>query len=109
MVLEIFFGYHGWSYSSDGTLIENALNSRCKNRELRADNLSGNSGIISKEKSRSPLSKLSDIFPLDFLDTKPLYFDTIDHESNWRLLVENVMESYHLNECTQRNIFKGRI
>lgn len=103
---KFFCGYHGWSYSSDGILIENALNGRCKNRELRADNLSGNSGIISKEKSGPPLSKLSDIFPLDFLDTKPLYFDAIDHESNWRLLVENVLESYHLNSVHKETFLK---
>ena len=93
---KFFCGYHGWSYSQNGKLNKNSLNSQ-KNRQLKSHNMMGNLGIITSKVGQTALAELSKFFPLDYLENKPLYYDSIAHKSNWKLLVENVLESYHLN------------
>lgn len=93
--------YHGWSYRSDGTL-EHAP-------------LAEEAAICERQLIRYPVAESNGIYYVglgatpDVSDTRiafdklrmtlaePFGRGTLDHACNWKLLVENVMEGYHLS------------
>lgn len=94
-------GYHGWSYGNDGVLKfapladENAI----RNHRLTIYPVSKSSGLYFLGQDCQP--DVSDV-PLAIGETQsvlaPSFCEGIlDHACNWKLLVENVLEIYHLS------------
>lgn len=94
-------GYHGWQYDNHGHVARAPLTSgNCTARkQLRAYPTVVNRGLV--------FASLDAALPTDFGDEVLLelgfelgevfHRDSLAHEANWKLLVENVLESYHLS------------
>lgn len=94
-------GYHGWSYGDDGALKHAPLaddDAICE-RRLPEYPVALSNGLLFVGRSRPP--DLSDV-ALAFVETKsalaePFCRGVLEHACNWKLLVENVLEGYHLS------------
>lgn len=95
-------GYHGWSYGADGALMQAPLSDPAciRRRQLlsypiaEADGLlfAGFNGIAPE------VSKVFNaLAQVGAQITAPFYRGTLAHRANWKLLVENVLETYHLS------------
>jgi phenylpropionate dioxygenase-like ring-hydroxylating dioxygenase large terminal subunit len=93
--------YHGWSYGDDGALKSAPLADETTicNRRLSGYPISESNGLYFLGQSERP--EVSDI-ALAFDETKtvlaePFSRGVLDHACNWKLMVENVLEGYHLS------------
>lgn len=102
-------GFHGWSYNADGELSLTPFTdkTRVKQSSLPTYPLAESSGLL--------FAGLSGAVPrIDKVSTalsktrvtigKTFHKEKILHHCNWKLLVENILESYHLN-FVHRNTF----
>jgi len=94
--------YHGWAYASDGTLAEAPLaDDACiQTRTLPTYPVAESSGLNFLGLSgRSPeISEVADALKEAGITLeRPFYRDALSHACNWKLLVENVLEGYHLS------------
>lgn len=95
-------GYHGWSYGKDGVLLKAPLadTTRIAHCALtsfpvaQAGELAfcGLGGVLPEVDELRPLLDKQNLF-----FGKPFHEASIDHACNWKLLVENVLEGYHLS------------
>jgi choline monooxygenase len=94
-------GYHGWQYDGEGSLERAPLTSgNCTvQKQLRSHPTVENRGLV--------FASLETPLPADFGEAvlQELSFElghvfhrtSLDHDANWKLLIENVLESYHLS------------
>lgn len=94
-------GYHGWSYADDGALKQAPLaeEGAIRERRLAGYPVSESNGLFFLGQSAPP--DVSDV-ALAFEGTntslmQPFCQGVLDHACNWKLLVENVLEGYHLS------------
>jgi phenylpropionate dioxygenase-like ring-hydroxylating dioxygenase large terminal subunit len=92
--------YHGWAYSDSGDLIRTPLDSSIKlcNRKLEEVE----SDVIDKFIFINPTpdfkKKFSEIKFLHSVEMSSCFFNgSLMHNCNWKLLVENVLEPYHIS------------
>lgn len=94
--------YHGWSYDADGTLSDAPLadNNCITKRSLPRVPIAASDGLyfaglrgiapdvseVSKALARAQIAMEA-----------PFHRDLLHHDCNWKLLVENVLEGYHLS------------
>lgn len=94
-------GYHGWSYADDGAL-KHAPAADMKN-------------ICERQLAKYPIAKADAFYfvgtnnvpelsgvdvalkEAEIVISKPFHEEILDHACNWKLLVENVVESQHLS------------
>jgi len=95
-------GYHGWGYAADGALATAPLTDM--------------TGIVRRQLASYPVSEAGGLYFLGLCGTAPstdevtpvlaeagivleapFHTGHIDHACNWKLLVENVLEGYHLS------------
>lgn len=93
--------YHGWSYGDDGALKHAPLadESTICERQLASYPMTESNGLFFLGKRETP--DVSDV-ALAFNETnsvltQPFCRGALDHACNWKLLVENVLETYHLS------------
>lgn len=96
-------GYHGWRYDSEGTL---ALAPLCdmvtiQNKQLDVFPVAESGGMLfaglnSKSPQVSEVGQLLETLDISF--EEPAFAEgELLHQCNWKLLVENVLEGYHVN------------
>lgn len=94
-------GYHGWSYGDDGALKHAPLadGSAICNRQLTEYPVAQVEGLCFLGLQEPP--DISDIeqalHEAAIVPAIPFHEDVLDHACNWKLLVENVLEGYHLS------------
>lgn len=94
--------YHGWSYAADGMLADTPLADRdcIKIRTLPTYPVVESNGLYFLGLSgRSPeISEVSDAMQrAEIRLDRPFHRGALSHACNWKLLVENVLEGYHLS------------
>lgn len=95
-------GFHGWTYGTDGKLTFTPFTEMgcIKNRSLPVFPITESAGFLFVGLSGRPPDV--DKFPgviekLGLKRSVPFHTESLVHECNWKLLVENILESYHLN------------
>lgn len=94
-------GYHAWQYGADGQVerAPMAQDACMARRQLQACATVENRGLV----FMAPEGELDAGFGTQALDAIGFevgaffHGETLDHGANWKLLVENVLESYHLS------------
>ena len=95
-------GYHGWRYDDEGRVDATPmLEAPClTRRQLASHPVVEQDGLI----WMSPAGRTTPVldapewladFPV--ATSRPFHHDALDHAANWKLLVENVIEGYHLS------------
>ena len=94
-------GYHGWQYDGKGELERAPLTtaSCISRRQLQSYQTVEKHGLV--------FASINGSLPAEFADPvvaqigldigNVFHRDSLDHDANWKLLVENVLESYHLS------------
>lgn len=96
-------GYHGWRYGNDGQLLQTPLldDSCIHNRQLQQFAVAEGGGLnfVALKGAAPDVSEVGDLLQRHELDfsVAPFHADSLLHECNWKLLVENVLEGYHLS------------
>lgn len=92
--------YHGWSYNSDGTIKNTPFDDALKNCNRRLKNLE--SAIFDRFIVINPdaesfkfYSDIENNFPM--AGSEFFYKSQMLHNCNWKILVENVLEPYHIS------------
>lgn len=94
--------YHGWSYTTEGKLADAPLadNDCIGTRALPNFPVTESNGLCflglaGKEPDTSEVSSM--LAKSDIELRRPFHRGTLAHACNWKLLVENVLEGYHLS------------
>ncbi|MFK2901691.1 Rieske 2Fe-2S domain-containing protein [Dyella jejuensis] len=102
-------GFHGWSYDANGELSLAPFSERSciKNRNLASFPIIESGGLLFT--GLSGALPIVDKVPgalekIGMTVSAPFHKEHILHKCNWKLLVENILESYHLN-FVHRNTF----
>jgi phenylpropionate dioxygenase-like ring-hydroxylating dioxygenase large terminal subunit len=96
-------GYHGWGYDHNGALKSTPLtDERCiSRRELSEYPVSRAGGLLfvgvngiapCVDKVEAALTKIG----MSLISEPPFHRAVLAHECNWKLIVDNVIEGYHL-------------
>ena len=95
-------GYHGWSYADDGALAAAPLTDMAGIARCQLDSYPvsesqglyflGLSGVAPAVDEVALVLSDTDVVP-----DAPFHADVMEHACNWKLLVENVLEGYHLS------------
>ena len=97
-------GYHGWQYGPEGTLLRAPMaNEACiGRRQLAVHPTVEHQDLVVLDRGAAPAE--SEGFPgaaalaeIGFQPGPVFHRETLAHQANWKLLVENVLESYHLS------------
>lgn len=94
--------FHGWTYGADGKLSFTPFTEKecIEHRALPVFPVAESAGFLFVGLSgQSPnIGKLPSVMDELALErSRPFHRETLVHGCNWKLLVENVLESYHLN------------
>ena len=92
--------YHAWAYGSDGTLTHapKCDASHIKRSQLQTWEVSIQNGLVFIGRRRPEIDEVSSIVrELNMEYAAPFHYSHLDHACNWKLLVENVLEGYHIN------------
>jgi phenylpropionate dioxygenase-like ring-hydroxylating dioxygenase large terminal subunit len=93
--------YHGWSYGDDGVLTHAPLtdgNTICERRLTEYPVAESNALLFLGLRDAPDLSDVALAFErTQSVLAEPFYRGVLDHACNWKLLVENVLEGYHLS------------
>lgn len=93
--------YHAWQYDGAGTLARAPLaDEACiARRQLRACSTVETHGLVAMapEGRLDPARGAAALNHIGFEPGAWFHAETLDHAANWKLLVENVLESYHLS------------
>ena len=102
-------GFHGWSYDSNGELYLTPFTDKncIKQRTLSSFPVVESAGLVFVGLSTE--APQTDQIPaalkkMGVTVSAPFHKEQILHQCNWKLLVENILESYHLN-FVHRNTF----
>lgn len=89
--------YHGWRYCNAGYLKPNRVMGRKNNVRLDHRTLSVQNGFVSNGaiKSSELLAVLQNVN--GSVEHQPMHFECLPHQANWKWLIENVLEAYHLD------------
>lgn len=95
-------GYHGWRYDDEGQVVSTPmlLDPCLTRRQLAGYSVGEEDGLVWMSPTQQP-SAVPDV--ADLLDdfqvetSRQFHHDSLDHAANWKLLVENVVEGYHLS------------
>jgi len=95
-------GYHGWQYGAGGTLMRSPLASdKCISRkQLQSYATVENRGLVFASIENDFAGMVpgeAALGAIGFEMGETFHGETLEHEANWKLLVENVLESYHLS------------
>lgn len=95
-------GYHGWQYDDNGVVCFTPLADRgCLVRDkLAAHTTWEQAGLVwtslnSKQASCNEQPSMLGAYPVE--ESVLFHQGTLEHKANWKLLVENVVEGYHLS------------
>jgi phenylpropionate dioxygenase-like ring-hydroxylating dioxygenase large terminal subunit len=94
-------GYHAWQYDADGALLRAPMaNESCiARRQLASCDTVEREGLV----FMAPQGELAEnhgaaaLAEIGFARGATFHRETLAHQANWKLLVENVLESYHLS------------
>jgi phenylpropionate dioxygenase-like ring-hydroxylating dioxygenase large terminal subunit len=104
-------GFHGWSYDSNGDLSNVPFSDiECvKSISLPKYHVSQSSGLVFVGVADAPrLDKISTAIERIGLNIGvPFFKKSIVHECNWKVLVENILENYHLNFVHRETFLKS--
>jgi phenylpropionate dioxygenase-like ring-hydroxylating dioxygenase large terminal subunit len=92
--------YHGWSYGFDGALLKTPLDESLKfcNKKLKTIPSSVQSEMIFINPTKGFLEDFKKSFDEDLISMECFFYrSSILHNCNWKLLVENVLEPYHIS------------
>ncbi len=91
--------YHGWKYAEDGVLSRAPLaDMGCLQRKvLSSKKLSNYKDLLFVDDDGAIAREVKLLDELDYLDCGTFYRSELHHDCNWKLLVENVVESYHIS------------
>jgi choline monooxygenase len=94
-------GYHGWQYGGNGELVRSPLASdKCiARKQLQSYSTVESRGLIFASTKDSLAADFGNVVldKIGFGIGETFYRDSLAHDANWKLLVENVLESYHLS------------
>lgn len=99
---DIRCGYHGWRYDAEGYLVQTPLlDAPClSRRQIRSYPACEREGLVWMSPSgQLPVCEDDPALLRDFpvAAARPFHHDVLMHQANWKLLVENVIEGYHLS------------
>lgn len=92
--------YHAWAYGSDGSLTHapKANLGSLERTRLRHWDVSIQNGLVFVGNKGLQTDDVAAAFSeLNMGYATPFYGTHLDHDCNWKLVVENVLESYHLS------------
>jgi len=92
--------YHAWAYDSNGLLSHAPkVEMTClKRTQLHAWRVNVEDGMVFIGQDDLDTTKVSAaLSELSIKYSKPYFHSYTDHECNWKLLVENVLEPYHIS------------
>jgi phenylpropionate dioxygenase-like ring-hydroxylating dioxygenase large terminal subunit len=93
-------GYHGWQYGADGALLRAPLaNEACiARRQLARHRTRQHGGLVFVDGDGAlPGPGAAALADIGFQPGPVFHRESLPHRANWKLLVENVLESYHLS------------
>lgn len=96
-------GYHGWQYGPDGALLRAPMaNDACIGRRQLAvhPTVQHQDLVFAGDEPAPGAAALADI---GFEPGPVFHRESLAHKANWKLLVENVLESYHLSFVHQES------
>lgn len=104
-----FCGYHGWTYATDGVLSAAPMAdlSCIRQKQLPTFRVQQWDDLIFLDVNNeaADLTKLSQALTHTGISFSPAFHrGSLTHRCNWKLLVDNVLESYHFN-LVHRNTF----
>ncbi|MDB0023980.1 Rieske 2Fe-2S domain-containing protein [Planktomarina temperata] len=89
--------YHGWRYCNRGHVKPNRVVGRNVEIALPKVELSKYGGFVANgEIDKAELDAVLKLINCE-VDINPIHFECMPHNSNWKWLVENVLEAYHLD------------
>jgi phenylpropionate dioxygenase-like ring-hydroxylating dioxygenase large terminal subunit len=93
--------YHSWQYDATGALERAPLSTKecIGRRHLQTYATVENSGLVfmAAEGELAPNVGADALAEIGFELGDIFHSETLEHQANWKLLVENVLESYHLS------------
>lgn len=94
--------YHGWGYGTDGELVKAPFSDPAciSNRQLQEHQTATAGGLVfaSLEADAMEVGEIPALLLKTGLGVEQAFYHAeLAHECNWKLLVENVLEGYHLN------------
>lgn len=95
-------GYHGWRYGADGQLLHVPMAelSTVANTRLTQYPVASSHGFhfVGVNGNRPETGEVDELVArLGWVLSEPFNVDTLEHACNWKLLVENVIEAYHVS------------
>jgi phenylpropionate dioxygenase-like ring-hydroxylating dioxygenase large terminal subunit len=92
--------YHAWTYDANGKLSHapKAEVERLRKKQLRVWNVQIENGLVfigGTDLHTSEVSSALQTLSIEY--SEPFYHSFLDHNCNWKLLVENVLEGYHIS------------
>lgn len=96
-------GYHGWQYGPDGALLRAPMaNEACiGRRQLAVHPTVQHQDLVFVGEEQAPGAAA--LAGIGFQPGPVFHRETLAHRANWKLLVENVLESYHLSFVHQES------
>lgn len=98
--------YHAWTYGSDGALTHAPkADIDCLQRtRLRQWYVDVMEGLVFVGSESMHLDEVTSVFrELNMSYAQPFHYAYLEHACNWKLLVENVLEPYHINSVHPRS------
>jgi phenylpropionate dioxygenase-like ring-hydroxylating dioxygenase large terminal subunit len=92
--------YHGWTYSSNGEILKTPLDESMRKcgRRLSEIEAVSESGFIFIKPDRDFIGKFNNACRNFGINKTNLFYKaSIVHNCNWKILVENVLEPYHIS------------
>jgi phenylpropionate dioxygenase-like ring-hydroxylating dioxygenase large terminal subunit len=92
--------YHSWTYGADGQLTHTPkVEFACLERtQLRRWQVNVQNGLVFIGREGLETTEVADVFrDLNIEFSPPFYYSHLEHNCNWKLLVENVLEGYHIS------------
>lgn len=93
--------YHGWQYAADGKILHHPLiDSRCvEKNKIQSYSTTVTEGLVFSSLENLDIGGVGKnaLADIGYTKTDIFHEDSLHHFANWKLLVENVIEGYHLS------------
>lgn len=91
--------YHGWKYENNGEISRVPMvELNCIHKKiLNSNELKRYKELLFVDESGEVEKEIELLDGLDYVDSGTFYRSELVHECNWKLMVENVVESYHIS------------